>query len=159
MVGVNVHPAVVKKGSTGHYTVNYEITIPSVPSVPMNDQSSGPSEPIIDITSVKVQGSIGTKAKNIYIYLDGVFVGYLPSLKTSSWSISKIKIDVSGDVISLKIPTLSEEQSHTLTIIYDWTFTSTGTEKITGPWSAVCTSMFGTNKTPYTDVITVRINK
>jgi parallel beta-helix repeat protein len=142
-------PAATTKGSTKRYSASYKITANT------------------DLTNVKLQGGIGAKAKNIKIYLDGKIVAELSSLSFNKWTKYmdgtpfpagiELQLDVSkqNNVFVLSIASMKEGETHTLTIEFDWTFSLKGTESITGNWSSVCTSCFGTLKTPYTDTIKV----
>ena len=117
----------------------------------------------VPLSNVKVQGGIEAKAKDIEIYFDGGLVGTLSSLESKNWPLAvgtTLKLDASkqNNVFVLTMASMAKDESHTLKIEFDWAFTSTGTQRITGSWSAVCTSTFGTLKTPYTDVITVEVS-
>jgi hypothetical protein len=132
---------------TGHYVLSYTITA--------NE----------DLTDVRVQGGITPKAKNIEIYCDNnnlVWTG-------SGWPDSPVTglnacggtLDINtskkNNVLTWTFTSMDAGESHTLTIEFDWTPTSAGTQSIAGEWSAVCTSSQGTTKTPYTPRVWVDV--
>jgi hypothetical protein len=135
---------------TGHYVLSYTISA---------------NEPL---TGVMVQGGITPKAKNIEIYCDGTPVwsglGWPGStvtvnIATGGCAGATLTIDTSkkNNVLTLTFSSMGAGESHTLTIEFDWTPTSSGLHSIAGEWSAVCTSSQGTTKTPYTPRVWVDV--
>jgi hypothetical protein len=123
----------------------------------------------VDLWDVKVQGGVGQKATSIDIVLDGktVRTGYTIAKggsitwtnyadATSFPSGVSLTLDTSKNqnVFTLSIDDLAAKDSHTLEITFGWSAKNAPVgQSITGPWSAVCNSQFGTLKTPYTDML------
>jgi hypothetical protein len=134
---------------TGHYVLSYTITA--------NE----------DLSDVKVQGGITPKAKNIVIKCDGAEVWSSGSeqgwpsgtVTVSDCAGGQLTINTSkkNNVLTWTFESMGAGDSHTLTIEFDWTPTSSGTQSIAGEWSAVCTSSQGTTKTPYTPRVWVEV--
>jgi hypothetical protein len=134
---------------TGHYVLSYTITA--------NE----------DLTDVRVQGGITVKAKNIKIYCDGDEVWSSGSeqgwpsgtVTVSDCAGGQLTINTSkkNNVLTWTFTSMDAGESHTLTIEFDWTPTSSGFHSIAGEWSAVCTSSQGTTKTPYTPRVWVEV--
>jgi hypothetical protein len=111
----------------------------------------------VDLTSVKVQGGLGSKAYNIYVSVDGTPVWSDISLSNllypgTGWSL-KLDTSKNNNVFTLSIDGMDAGTHHTITITFRWSKGTPHGQSITGPWSAVCTSIYGTLKTPYTDVL------
>jgi hypothetical protein len=121
-----------------------------------------------DLTDVRVQGGITVKAKNIKIYCDGTTLVW-SSGSEQGWPSGTVTVsDCAGgqltintskknNVLTWTFTSMDAGESHTLTIEFDWTPTSSGTQSIAGEWSAVCTSSQGTTKTPYTPRVWVEV--
>jgi hypothetical protein len=144
---------------TAEYVTPQELDFEAVNKAGPDYQVSYTISANVDLTSVKVQGGLGQKAYHITVYVDTTIVWNDISLEKLGPVIvpgGTLKLDTSNkqNVFTYSLDSLDEGDSHTITITFQWnTKNPPHGQSITGPWSAVCTSDFGTLKTPYTDVL------
>lgn len=143
-------PASLSKGQVGTFTASYTIAAN------------------VALTNVKVQGGITVKATSIVVSCDGQVVWTGSSWPSNSGGVTlsacggtnnlKINTSNNNNVLTLTFGSMAAGSSHTLSIQYNWSSSSSGTYNITGAWSASCSSIFGTLTTPYTRAGSVTVN-
>ncbi len=143
-------PASLSKGQVGTFTASYTIAAN------------------VALTNVKVQGGITVKATSIVVSCDGQVVWTGASWPANSGGVTlsacggtnnlKINTSNNNNVLTLTFGSMAAGSSHTLSIQYNWSSSSSGTYNITGAWSASCSSVFGTLTTPYTRAGSVTVS-